>query len=103
MSEYALGRMRHCPRPNNVKRWFKVSEKKPYEGIAIMILDRHGYLDSDCWDPEVAYYCDGEFYQLEYDDVLRVLRKKRVNDNVEYWASVWYPPMDEIKESDQVS
>ena len=54
--------------------WKHVKTEPPAEGTAVLVSST---------TTDVAYYCDGEFYYLEYDPNLGVLRKQYVN------ASLW--------------
>ena len=80
----------------NRKRWKRVKETPPAEGAAVVILLTHGEQDSDFWTTEIAYYCDGQFYNLEYDPHLGILRKQHVSEPVEYWATWWTWSIDEL-------
>lgn len=59
--------------------WQSVQTNPPAEGKAVFIYRK---------EPFVAYYCDGEFYYLEYDPHLGVLRKQHVSEKIQRWACI---------------
>ena len=73
------------------KSWHSVKTDPPAEGRAVLILNTLGERDSQLWTTDIAYFCDGEFYYLELDPHLGILRKEHVDFNVEYWADYIVP------------
>lgn len=78
------------------KHWHKVKDDPPANGQAVVILLTNGEKDPDLWPASIAYYCDGGFYCLEYDDNLGVLRKVYIKEEVEYWSDYCTFSTDEI-------
>lgn len=91
MSETAFKNM-------NLKKWKSVKDNTPPEGMPILILDHGSTNDPDFWVTDIAYYCDGGFYNLQLDPRLGVLRKEFVKEPVKYWAHYIVPSPAEIKE-----
>lgn len=81
-----------------MKHWISIKERTPTEGMPVVILDKNGEGDPDFWTTDIAYCCDGEFYTLELDPNLGVLRKMHVNYPVEYWSKYISWDITEIKE-----
>ena len=81
----------------NRKHWYKLPDQKPYEGKAVVVLNMNGTYDTDFWTTEIAYYCDEQFYFLEYDPHLGILRKQHYPYKVEYWADYFTFNPEEIK------
>lgn len=74
-----------------MKYWYNVKEQPPYEGSPLLILMQNGEKDTDFWTTDIAYYCDGGWYKLDYDKNLGILRKVFVTEPVEYWAKYMEP------------
>ena len=80
----------------NRKRWHSMKDTPPANGQCVAILIMHGTKDTDFWTTQIAYYCDGDFFCLEYDDTLGVLRKVHINEPVEYWSSYYTFDTEEL-------
>ena len=80
----------------DVKHWNNLKDKTPAEGQCVVMLFMNGEKDRQFWTTEIGYYCDGAFYNLQYDPHTGVLRKMFVEDTVSYWCHCVYFPMDEI-------
>ena len=65
------------------KRWLNVKEHPPIIGEPVLIRIED--------EVNVAYFCDSNFYCLEYDPHLGILRKQCVTDTVQYWANLIVP------------
>ena len=81
----------------NRRTWFSLKEHPPSNGKPVVVLHMNGELDPDFWTMDIAYFCNGEFYNLEYDPHLDILRKVFVTEPVEYWAEIVYPCRCELK------
>lgn len=66
---------------NKVSNWHSMKESVPAEGAAVIILNTNN-------NPDVGYYCDGDFYFLEYDPHLGVLRKQHIPYKVKFWKTI---------------
>lgn len=80
------------------KTWHKLEDDKPRDGQTVIVL----YPAIETSSPiaemlvsDVATYCDGFFYQLDYDDRLGVLRKVPLHDKVYAWAKYIIPNWDD--------
>ena len=82
----------------NRKSWFNVKTKTPAEGMPVVILQMNGVYDPEAWTTDIAYFCDGSFYNLQLDPILGVLRKEHVSEPVEYWTQYITPCAAELKE-----
>ena len=80
----------------NRKHWYKLSDRKPYAGKPVAVLFMNNELDPQFWTTDIAYYCDGDFYCLEYDPHLGVLRKQFVSEPIEYWSEYYTFSADEL-------
>ncbi len=80
------------------KCWHNIEEEKPPEGLPVLVLEKWGCEDPDAWTTEVAYYCDGGFWNLSYDSNLGVMRKNFYGVHPEYWAQYIIPDPKELKE-----
>ena len=76
------------------KRWHDVKENPPANGQCVLICYKNGENDSDFWTTAIAYYCNKDFYCLEYDPHLDVLRKQYVKQP-DLWAGYWVPAFDD--------
>lgn len=75
------------------KNWHNIREEQPLQGESVLIFEEIG----NDWTTDIAYYCDGSFYCLEYDPHTGVLRKTYINEPVKYWAKYIIPdPEGEI-------
>ncbi len=72
--------------------WTDINTTTPPEGIPVLILFTE---QSDAYASDVAYFCDGSFYNLKLDPNLGVLRKEHVNNAVKYWTTI--PPVIDLK------
>lgn len=80
----------------NRKRWHNVKDNPPADGQCVVVLFTNDTNDTDFWTTQIAYYCDGGFYCLEYDPTLGVLRKQYISEPVEYWSSYYTFSVEEI-------
>ena len=80
----------------NRKRWHSVKDNPPANGQCVVVLFMNGECDTDFWTTDIAYYCNGGFYCLEYDSTLGILRKTYVTEPVEYWSSYCTFGVEEI-------
>ena len=80
----------------NRKRWHSVKDNPPANGQCVVALHMNGTNDTDFWTTQIAYYCDGGFYCLEYDPTLGVLRKVYISEPVEYWSNYYTFSVEEI-------
>ena len=80
-----------------MSRWKSFKEFKPSTGQDVLVLHMNGEKDPDFWTTEVAYYCDGGFYYLEYDPNLGIMRKQFMTEPVDYWTQYLIPDMSELK------
>ena len=73
-----------------MKYWNRVTETSPAEGMPVLVLHESSLT------PRIAYYCDRDFYSLEFDPVLGVMRKHFVSEPVKYWANYITPNTEEL-------
>lgn len=83
---------------SNLVEWKNIEKDPPCEGSLVFILQLNGELDKDFWTTEAAYYCDGEFYVLEYDPHLGILRKQHVSNKAKYWHPVYFPSYSDVND-----
>lgn len=68
------------------KHWYNLKEQQPSNGQCVVICYNNGTNDKEFWTTQIAYYCNKEFYVLEYDKHLDVLRKQYV-PTPQYWSN----------------
>lgn len=74
-----------------MREWFDYEETKPTEGRLVCVLHKNGELDKQFWTDDYCYYCDGNFYTLDYDPHLGVMRKNVCLEKVDMWTAPLYP------------
>lgn len=81
----------------NIKHWQSIKTAKPAEGVPVVVLYTDNTLPVNAWLSDIAYYCDGGFYQLKLDKNLGVLRKCYVEKRIDYWSDYMVFDTTEIK------
>ena len=71
--------------------WNDLKKTLPREGQQVAVLCKNGEKDSQFWYSSIACYCDGDFYTLDYDPNLGVLRKNHYFGDVDMWAEPMVP------------
>lgn len=69
------------------RHWHLFEDVKPADGQTVVLCFSNGEVDKQFWTTDLATYCDGTFYKLEYDEHLGVLRKVPVHEKVLAWSS----------------
>lgn len=64
--------------------WKHIKSNPPTEREAVIVRNSKK-------QTTVAYLCDGEFYSLQYDPHLGVLRKHCLSDSPVYWTEITVP------------
>ena len=67
---------------------YDLNTKKPDVGEAVLVEYSSETENGTVWNKEVAFYCDGNFYTLRYDENLGVLRKHFISDPVTSWSTI---------------
>jgi len=62
--------------------------EKLENGTAVLVEYSYETENGTVWNKEVAFYCNGEFYTLRYDDNLGVLRKCYIKEPVLSWTEI---------------
>ena len=76
-------------------KWKDPRTQPPKEGQLVVVLNMNGEKDSQFWTDDYAYYCDGAFYNLQYDPHLGVMRKHAYTEHVDAWTEPRYPAFDD--------
>lgn len=82
----------------NRKHWQSVKECPPANGACVAVIYDAKTKDPDFFVTDIAYYCDEEFYKLEYDENLGIMRKIFVSDPVMYWSKLIFYDTSELRD-----
>lgn len=57
--------------------WHDVKKEPPTEGEAVVVLPDN---------PQIAYFCEDDFFVLKYDPHLGIMRKSHLDSEVKSWS-----------------